>query len=673
MKGNILNDTIELSLIEKNYNGSQNIWFESKKIQIKDLEKIFKTKNYSTIKWRDGNRKENNFLSSAGYIVDIDEGLSIHDAETRLKKHKLNYIIAPSKSHTPEKHRYHIVLLFNRTVRSINTYKKIAKHLTSELFPESDQNVSDGARYIYGSPDTVNATSWFEGNYFEVDKFGELWDSSLEFMDSDDNTLTVGDLDESEKTKIHCPFHNDENPSAFVEYSARSDNWYIYCSSCGKTFWKEKNANPNEVKCKDLWSHTDNVYQFGIAGEEFFIERVGLKKFYAMTGSSKPTEKENIYRYLIKHKHIPHITRVDHLADIDADKSYYNVNLSEGVIKVHYSGIEDKIKDNQFVENYLEDTFKQYKDFIKEYLAVFCYTNYLKLPTLVLSGDRGTGKSTFVEIVGDIFKPLTTEWCGNESNFTPEVEKKLLIVEENDIVHKSQYKTLKKYSGQKYSKVNKKFTPVYSVRNNMNIILLSNDAIALYVKKEELPADGKNNQFLVFEFQQFKGPIDASIQDKILDRLGHYIRTELKSVYDHLNFSSYRYSINVPITDAEKALFRNNATDIELDTDKFIQQLNDLYNSKSATIEPGFIDEGFLVASVFDTIYFVEKIRNKVIRNLYSRRFLKDIEPIKKQINKKRLYCYTMTDRLKNEITKSFSCKSAPENRNQLNLGYEKQ
>jgi phage/plasmid-associated DNA primase len=64
---------------------------------------------------------------------------------------------------------------------------------------------------------------------------------------------------------------------------------------------------------------------------------------------------------------------------------------------------------NFLIEEYLDERFGQYKDFIKQWLAVFCYTNYKKLPHLILKGKRGTGKSTFSDIVSDIFPGLSTE------------------------------------------------------------------------------------------------------------------------------------------------------------------------------------------------------------------------------------------------------------------------
>ena len=267
---------------------------------------------------------------------------------------------------------------------------------------------------------------------------------------------------------------------------------------------------------------------------------------------------------------------MNYLADITADKDSYKVDIFKGVINVHIAPIAVKKKDNLFIENYLGETFGQYKDYVKQWLSVYTYTNYRKLPTNIFKGVRGTSKSTFAEMVGEIYKQLSSEWHGHEQNFTYEVEKKLLIVEENEISSMNQYKTLKKYSGQKYSMVNKKFQDPYEVRNNMNIILLANDNVPLYVNREEMPSDEKNNQFFVYELPEVnKERRRADMQKMLVDRLGHYIRTELKDVFDSVTDSMdfYRYSISTPITDAEIDLFNDNMTESESYSDSLIQKL----------------------------------------------------------------------------------------------------
>ena len=637
-------ETIELSLAPKNLDAEQNVQFKAGLIRINDLESTFKTHNYSTIIWRDGQRHGDNFDHATGFVIDIDKGLSIEAAEARLQQLKLNYVIIPSKSHTPENHRFHILLFFNYPVYAVNTYKKISNHIASELFPEMDESTLDAARFLFGSPDHVKVSSVYDGEDYDVLEMGEIWDGALVVIDSKGQKIRVSEI--KEKTSIFCPFHNDNNHSAFIEYSEKSDNWFIRCTACAHTFWKYVPPKSLDEKCEPYWSYGTEVYELGIVNDEFYIEKIGKPKFHILTKTDdSPLDKAEAFSHLVNNKHINHISRIDYLGDIDAGQSHHTVKLKEGIIEVHHAPIPTKINDNNFIENYLEDRFGRHKRFIKEYMAVFCYTNYQKLPTLIFKGPRGNGKSTFAEILGEIYHPLTYEWQGHEETFTYEVEKKLLIVEENESTKMSQYKTLKKYTGQKYATVNKKFKDPYKVKNNMNIILLTNESIPLYVSRKEMPADEFNNQFFVYEFPPITKAMDPRIQEEILNRLGHYIRTELKSVYINIKNYGYRYSIQVPITEEEKALFNDNVTDVEADTDLVIQRIiekNGLSGWEKYTL---FFEKGYLPTAFLHDFYDSRNNYNRIIKNLKKRKLIIGDQQ-RKKIKDERQYCYEMTDKL---------------------------
>lgn len=55
------------------------------------------------------------------------------------------------------------------------------------------------------------------------------------------------------------------------------------------------------------------------------------------------------------------------------------------------------------------------------------------------------------------------------------------------------------------------------------------------------------NQFFVYEFRRFSGPPDPNMARKLRDRLGYYIRTELRRVFESLDLEGKRYSINRPM------------------------------------------------------------------------------------------------------------------------------
>jgi len=656
MKGTtyLPNDSIELSAIKKNYNGAQNKHFEIKSSRIKDLPIFLTMHNYSFIFWNGGIRNEANFLKALGFTGDNDQPkLPIPEAHDRLIKLGINHIIIPSKSHTAHHHRYHIIIFFDVPVFSAKTYKKIAEEIVRELLPESDPSVTDAARYIYGSPDNIDAVSYLEGENYKISNEDGLWDSSLEI---EDNTGALKVAHEFEgKTPIFCPFHEDSNPSAFIDYSEKSNNWFIRCSACDQTYWMLKEQSHLERTCENYYSYGTDVYDFGMMNDEFFYEKVGKAKFHVLTGTEHEPDKGEAFRHLVKRHHIRHLSRIDYISNLETDGSYYEVDLDLGVITAHHCAIPVQIEDNQFIEGYLEDRFGEYLTFIKEWIAVYCYTNYKKLPTLIFASDRGNGKSSFVEVIAEIFPTLSFQWGGNEDSFTYEVEKKLLIVDENQSDKVSQYKTLKKYTGQKYATVKKKFKDPYQVKNNTNIIIMSNDAIPLFVSRMELPRDTKNNQFFVYEFPAITGPLDPEMQEKILARLGHYIRTELKIIFDGINVSGYRYSIDVPITPREKELFAANTTDLESDIDIIIDKLISQYGSDTFPKDlpyHGFVDDGYLPIQWIKNYTSGTKHFNQVIKGLIRQRLILSAS-VKPQKDGVRITCKSMTPKLTSMLSEN--------------------
>ena len=640
------NKSIELSTAAKNFNGATNTYFKTELVNVRALAKYLTLHNYSAIHWRDGSRKESNFIKAVAFIGDYDENKTIQEVHDDLKSQRMNHLIIPSKSHTPEHHKFHVVIFFSNPVYSASGYKKIAAHIASKILPGSDTAVTDAARYIYGSPADADAISYLDGKDFNVNDLAEIWNMGTNILDKDENPIDVVEI--STKTPIFCPFHEDSNPSAFISYSSNSDNWYINCSSCDKTYWMEKDKSHLEKVCEPYWSYGTEIWDFGMVNDEFFYEKLGSSKFHIITNTEGREEKSSAMRYLVQRKHIRHLSRIDYQSNINAKKSYYEVDLGKGVITAHHQAIPVKIRDNDYVEQYLEDRFGIHKEFIKEWLAVYCHSNYRKLPSLIFSGGRGTGKSTFAEIMGEIYPTMSFQWSGNEEGFTYEVEKKLLIVEENISDKVSQYKTLKKYTGQKYATVKKKFKDPYQVKNNVNIVLLSNELIPLFVSREELPTDTKNNQFFVYEFSEFTGSIDPDLQDKVLARIGHYIRTELKTIYDDLPTTGYRYSIDVPISDEEKELFAANTSDQESDVDMLMDRLLEQYNLQAFPDDMpiySFIKKGQLPVKWIKYYSQSGQHYNKIIKGMRRQRLVFGSAE-KVQVDKKREFCLTMTDKL---------------------------
>ena len=436
-------------------------------------------------------------------------------------------------------------------------------------------------------------------------------------------------------------------PSAIYTYLKYGNDSEAFRKSA-KDFAERFNINLHsnksiESKCENYFSYKTYVNEAAIVGDMFFLENIGKDKFFVKVDAYEKEGKDKYFSHIVKHKHIRGLKRIDYLGDIFQDDSTYSADLNNGIISVHIKAADNNIQDNNFIEDYLEKTFGQYKRFIKEWLAIYTYTNYTKLPTLVFNGKRGSGKNTFAEMVRAIYPTLTDYVKKLEGNFNSFGEKKLMIIGETAASGKVQYQLLKSLSGDDMIQVNKKYVPEYQVQNNLNIILLSNEEIPVTVERDEIPRDEFNNQFFVYKFMQFKGPIDNKLKDKLFERIGYYIRMELKTVFESINSNGCRYSIEVPITEEEKKLFENNITEVESEADKIIALLEEKLCSICWEYYQ-FAKAGYLPTKFFDDRILPFKVNKiQIIHNLQKRGYLlHDKAERYIQLENKRPYCYKL-------------------------------
>jgi energy-coupling factor transporter ATP-binding protein EcfA2 len=403
----------------------------------------------------------------------------------------------------------------------------------------------------------------------------------------------------------------------------------------------------------NYWSYGTDILEIGIIDSKYYMEKNAEKKVYARTGAYSDEAKTKVYSYLARDKHIPHLAKINFLGDISVSCSYYEYINQKAVIDVHYQAIPIQEQDNQFIEDYLLNVFGQYKTFIKEWMAVYCYTNHTKLPFLVITGKRGSGKNTFAETLGEIYPSISTMWHGVEKNFNPECEMKLLIADETISNDMEQYRTLKKYSGQQYTVVNHKYLKPYKVINNMNVIILSNSKTPISVERDEIPDCEENNQFFVFQMKPVNGSIDTSLREKLVERLGYYIRTELLNVFNNLKMNGNRYSVKTPITPEERALFINNGTTADFVVELYIQKLVSRYEDSSDAVLCSFVDKKYLPTGFFEGYTIKDGIsRSDLIKRMVEKGYLESAEYDRKKIDGNREYVYQITDKMFSEVTK---------------------
>ncbi|MCA0390083.1 MAG: DUF5906 domain-containing protein [Bacteroidetes bacterium] len=384
-------------------------------------------------------------------------------------------------------------------------------------------------------------------------------------------------LKEGQKKQCFCPDcgnnpgrSNKGKNNAFISVNSKGA-YYLYCSSESKTIWFEPNV---ELATEPYYVLGKAVYEVSVEDHKIWVTEVRDKIFFirAKVANNKDLE-DKFFAHIVNNKFISTSFKVEYLHSAEWEKEEFE---REGnTLRLKIPAIPVQTQDNQFIENVLDEWFGNYKDFIKEWWASYCYTNFVKLPTLLLTGKRSTGKNTFVEMVMKSFPNSVATPIDLDARFNPYVERKLIFLDEHLESGVKQYKLLKQLSGSDFLQMEKKFADPVQVRNNLNVIIASNDSTPIWLKRNEVPADEIRNQFFAWEFPTLpSNKMDAQLKEKLEERIGHYIRTELLEVFNSIkgNMKNFRYAIPVPITDPLKEMYNRSVSPNEEAADEFIEE-----------------------------------------------------------------------------------------------------
>lgn len=206
--------------------------------------------------YRGGNRKTGNFIRAGFLAADIDRGMTLEVARDHPFVQHHAALIHTTVSHTAERHRLRIVFLLGEPI--LNAGDWADAQLGVALKMGSDASVTDGGRLFFGAsnativqigrtmPPAVVADLVARGRDVRASRKpggGQLPVVSTRRIAGPELITTANGekvrFDELlEGTRVHCPYHIDDDPSAFAVKS-RLGSIGIYCSACGGgvTFW----------------------------------------------------------------------------------------------------------------------------------------------------------------------------------------------------------------------------------------------------------------------------------------------------------------------------------------------------------------------------------------------------------------------------------------------------
>lgn len=359
----------------------------------------------------------------------------------------------------------------------------------------------------------------------------------------------------------------------------------MVCSSCQVTCWEHPFA-------PSLFTYKNQVLRVEQREGQFSsIEVMGADHFR--------TKSE--YQYVKKRlansqdrRFLDDNFQIRRIGDAGFNSMSYAFDVRENAVVFNYPALPEELCDNAFIDRFLNDMFGQYATFIRDWMAMYCYTNYVNLPVIILAGKRGTGKGTFVNMVWNIFPTLAAHWTGETNHFNDNYRCKLLFVDENKNSEKpAQYTEIKKITGNPVVRINEKFKPEYHVPNNIKIIMSTNDPRPIFLRSEEQPTSEANNNFFIYECPALGGPINEKLGEELKKRLGHFVRSELKTRYENLvktRGNHNRYGIPTPITPFARNLFTSAKTTIELEIDELASAL---LNGVSIPQKSGFFESTY--------------------------------------------------------------------------------
>lgn len=552
--------------------------FEQKEIIADEssLKELFTSRLYSTNWWKDGKCLNSGFLHMTGITFDIDHGETISEIEDVFKD--FNYILHTSTSHLENiaskggvQDRYRIILPFDPVDYQKITTPELASaayEYLMTIYKFVDGSCKDAARKYFPFlnqkyPGNFILKIHETGTYFSIDldavnKFkATLTPITLtapvkrEYIHLDD-IITLPDKtqikirDTHGHTICYCIFCEDiksSSVSGFVDDHPTTGRKYMFCSHCNKTYW----LDPHDV--------LPGLFYLGDQLTRVFDDHrdISIDKVPDVFLNRLPDFDKKVFKTDLSHSAFSSASfQMSRMVDGYSEKTRWELDRKQAKLNIWYAPQPVVIKDNEYIENWLKQTFRIYYDFICDWLALYAYLNYQTLPVLIFTGERGAGKTTFAEFVAHMYENLFEKWKGEDENFNACLEKKLLYIEEKAAEKKVQYDLIKSLTGSQYHVVNNKYGRKYQVKNNVNIIMVTNERAPMYLVEKERPKNESQNQFFMYEFPSPPLTLNTQIGQELKDRVGYFIRTVLRERYERWESSGIkrinRYMLPTPMT-----------------------------------------------------------------------------------------------------------------------------
>lgn len=124
---------------------------QTQEVSVRNFDELIELVHTST--WSpalfNGDRKKDNFRETFLMVLDIDEGMTVEQAEEIIDNMRLKAVIMPTASHTPEAHRFRVLFPLSERITRERDFDATWDYL-SEMFPSLDANCKDTSRFYFG-------------------------------------------------------------------------------------------------------------------------------------------------------------------------------------------------------------------------------------------------------------------------------------------------------------------------------------------------------------------------------------------------------------------------------------------------------------------------------------------------------------------------------------------
>jgi hypothetical protein len=128
-----------------------------------------------------GFRHNDNFVSTDFMSLDIDSGLCIEDAESRVQNLGLACLCLPSPSHNSNHHKFRLIFPLAKTILLCEDFDATWDWLQHQ-FPELDTQCSDYARWY--APSKMEDGFWQDGEFLVPKKAQKVEQSVLSYKET---------------------------------------------------------------------------------------------------------------------------------------------------------------------------------------------------------------------------------------------------------------------------------------------------------------------------------------------------------------------------------------------------------------------------------------------------------------------------------------------------------